>query len=563
MRQNHRRVWRRKGFLYAVEGIIAALIIFGYVGQFLTLPLHRTDWNQAQLQQQSRELLSALDVANLTPIIVENRQQDLSGLLRFFLGETRGFSVTTLGLPKPTIRVGVWVNGSDVITMNLDTADCEGKQTDDVSLCLTNAATDARFTTKFLVVDNDTNLLRDYDSVWIDTDGNGVLDEPNPLVVNQIFTAGADTFSVGAIPPNGSFITFYNASLARQFAERFPPFTLNGRRVVFAFTPVSVGSDLSPFDAVVFKDYKNLSTHFQVLSNFLDLGKGLLEIVDFTSQPQVDDDAVQRELFGLAWTGKSASGFYTLNPIESVFETAELAQLFNATPIRIDTSAISTNYTGSGGENRLSRTDDNLDSFFSANGLYHYGFFANFPRVADPNYTFVVMNSSTVYDRAYINHDKDIDTVVLGPFVQGDVTPVFGSDTFTIKRIDPNGNFVEVTPSTGHTFADIGGRNVRPTRENATQFVLLNVTDDVYGAIGNIRVTGGRAAWVAGGIAPAFIMDDEVALLRALLLWVSDKRHEVVRERLLQNSASTSSVLTAKGDLFQPFTIFLRVWYSV
>jgi hypothetical protein len=79
---------------------------------------------------------------------------------------------------------------------------------------------------------------------------------------------------------------------------------LNNRDIFITFTKTDDLNNIPPSDVLLIWGYKNLSSYYNSLLNYLDKGNGIIETMDFHYQTQgnpVDDDIVQTRIFGLKW----------------------------------------------------------------------------------------------------------------------------------------------------------------------------------------------------------------------------------------------------------------------
>ena len=110
----------RKGVLHTFEGIIAGLIIISFTSGAFHEPIDSNDWKLAKLQQESRELINAFDKANLTSLVFENRGEDIEGIIESILDDRVGISIKTIGIPRPTLKVGLLIGSDHAEAENMD-----------------------------------------------------------------------------------------------------------------------------------------------------------------------------------------------------------------------------------------------------------------------------------------------------------------------------------------------------------------------------------------------------------------------------------------------------------
>ena len=79
---------------------------------------------------------------------------------------------------------------------------------------------------------------------------------------------------------------------------------LNSRDVKLTFCQASIDPADACFansDALLVWKYKPLEQHEAVLSDYVSMGGGVVEVMNFTDESQVDGDSVQSAMFGLDW----------------------------------------------------------------------------------------------------------------------------------------------------------------------------------------------------------------------------------------------------------------------
>lgn len=550
---------KRKGIVYALEGIFAALIIIGFMSQIGLTPPQQVSWGEANARQQAREFLSMMDGANLTQLVLEKKSAELRDVAGFFLGEANSYSLTTDGLFKDTIYVSVWVPEADQprVTAGANTS-CPLPIISEFGCKPGTTQFQSR---DFFLADSLVDNRTQFDAVWIDIDGNGAYSSPTegPFFKNAVFDIGGNKWSVGAIAENGSDITFLRATDIVRITEglqRPGDLIANGRQTrfgVFGVTNKSGLTGLRGSDILVIPSNINLSKDVELLRSFVSLKKGIIEIADITSADQIDE--VQKEIFGLQWMPFAISGTGAREPSFNPRLSAEkpswiLRYFFEGLQLRIQTKNTSAGFTVN----------------CITNGAAAKIGSVNLKR---QNYYVLVNSTGGVYSTAYISNDPNFCNGD-APLSAGSSTTI-GGNSYILRAIDPTGNWIEIKaiapkfselllPTTIKLYAD----------RNETDRVILDVQNYNYQYADGLgfRVPAmiayappqlGRAVWMPSQISA----DDEWALFRAAVLWAADMREEILRERAFTGSvASASTVLIAARDFFLPFSVNIKVEFG-
>lgn len=153
----------RKGYVYALEGVIASLIVLLYLGNIVSVP-QQTDWDTTDLSTRSGDIIQTLDASGaLEEIIVNNDQQRLDAALQA-MDTGLDYNMWISGLPRPTIEVRIAAT-SDMIqrTTTTDSGDTR-------TGTLTGIG-------DFEIRDERDEAVFKYDSVYFDYNDDGTYEE--------------------------------------------------------------------------------------------------------------------------------------------------------------------------------------------------------------------------------------------------------------------------------------------------------------------------------------------------------------------------------------------------
>ncbi|MBW6451865.1 MAG: hypothetical protein K0B02_03995 [DPANN group archaeon] len=108
---------RRKGYFHSIEGILAVLLLIGYIGGVFYRPSTLTDWDSANLRQELSDYLGSLEKTNLIDLILENKPDDFKRITASFFDPEKDFSLSTENLLKPKLIVGVLTGDTTLFNM--------------------------------------------------------------------------------------------------------------------------------------------------------------------------------------------------------------------------------------------------------------------------------------------------------------------------------------------------------------------------------------------------------------------------------------------------------------
>ncbi|RLI81837.1 hypothetical protein DRP07_06520, partial [Archaeoglobales archaeon] len=337
---------------------------------------------------------------------------------------------------------------------------------------------------------------------------------------------------------------------------------LNGRDITFTICPTDLerinpcGKDKGP-DVLVIIGYKELTDpkYLSLLREHLKKDNGIVEVADLTEE-QIDD--VQKEIFGLNWTGgfpneliaydefgRKPDGVDDIifHPYKYFHHVPIMLQAFPSRNVKIDPVLESTPPVCSD----------------IARGVFKLR--VNTTTDMPENYTFWICDFSSVYFDTDANQSADIVILVNDDFSVNYSDMIFN---FSLRYVEPRRIGVSFKP--GYTFhdfikVDYGSGSLPPGREGkglppgepsppgwqqaawASYEFLYPIDRDVNRILirGNqdvrwenqdhptpaviLNATFSRAAWIAN-FTENGVGDDERLLFISLLLWASNKKSE-------------------------------------
>lgn len=152
----------RKGYVYALEGVIASLLVLMYLGNIVTVP-ETTNWDTSDLNTRSGDIVRALhESGTMEDAIVNNDPQRLDAALQA-MGAGLDYNMWISGLPRPTIEMRV-IATDDIIEQAATTASGNTREgTSDIGY-------------PFEVRDDVDEAFFKYDAVYFDYDEDGTYD---------------------------------------------------------------------------------------------------------------------------------------------------------------------------------------------------------------------------------------------------------------------------------------------------------------------------------------------------------------------------------------------------
>ncbi len=115
----------KKGYIYAIEGIIAGLLIVFYLGNMVRPP-ERTGWDQTMLNHYSSDLMGALSRSGTMEDMINAGNMDRFPVVVSTVGGRVSSRISIDGIPKNMIEAGVVRTGEDVLIAHSDQSEIEG-----------------------------------------------------------------------------------------------------------------------------------------------------------------------------------------------------------------------------------------------------------------------------------------------------------------------------------------------------------------------------------------------------------------------------------------------------
>jgi hypothetical protein len=329
----------------------------------------------------------------------------------------------------------------------------------------------------------------------------------------------------------------------------FNQLKLNGRDIetVVCYTnlepkinPCNDPTDLKhSADVLLIWGYKDLTNYDETLKKFLDEGNGIVEIMDFTNEGQVNQ--VQNKTFGLKWSARSGTVKYdqfARKPKNSTDIIYSPYKYFYHIPIPLKTissttpsvpieSGLSPCYSFSEGNFTLNKT---AYKFWNCQGTTVY-FDTNANGTAD-----TVLTSGTDFQIRDYN--------------------------FTLSYIDGL-NKIGVTFHPTYLFDDFleNTINIAPSDGDPDKTLInTNLTSNTNASVVILNSHIGRTAWMAD-FSDTGYGDDERHLLMSLLLWASNKRVVGVLSPNLKIGYPVSYVNVNNTNMFEVYQFDLGLGY--
>jgi len=302
----------------------------------------------------------------------------------------------------------------------------------------------------------------------------------------------------------------------------FNPLKLNNRTVHLIFLQSNLENIPIETDVLLIKGYKNLSNYKIKFQDYLKMGVGIVEMMNFGSSSEID--IVQREIFGLEWEANPSSTTFMSFSIPSTSKNLTYFpyKYFHKIPLPVNISYADSSRTFPG----CQATVPNGTLFFNK-----------------INYNFWICNAThVIFDT---NGDGSGDVYVK---VRNVVT--IGSQDFKLSYI--NGN-ESISLSFNSTYSFPYGVNLAKLKAIDGSKVFLKAFSgaEEYPAV---ILNYSRVAWMYDfGNNPSH---EEKQLLASLLLWSSKKKYSTLK--LPVKSGFSSSYLNVKNyDMFEVYEINL------
>ncbi|MFH1127270.1 MAG: hypothetical protein ABIG84_00055 [archaeon] len=511
---------RSKGFMHALEGILAALLLLSYTATIIQYPQSNTGWAEMKQKQVSREFISSFNDAGLSGMIVENKPAAFVKIARHFLGVGYSYGLYTDGLIAQNLIVGVLSNES--VLVSTASVACASEGVTSEYPCY-NATFQGH---KFVLVDNDTNGAIDYDSIYFDSDKSGTYDAyEGPRTMSSTVNASGEIWIFSSVVNATLDVEFIRGEDVVRYRDKLRTLSINGREINISVRARTNESDIMDLDVLIIPRYMDLVKIKSRLNLFLDEGKSIIEVANITKD---NLDEVQREIFGLQYLENvdirpSDDLNISIVPKTVTDPTNMILKYFNFTNIMVNTLSWVTynnlTWTDTGPNfeydcylgdtdyyiGHVNCTDLSLAcATYTASGLIGYVNTSVNPAVyckigtkdassiyhlgevdvRKEKHFVLVMNASNEYDRVVVDSNGD-HNLTNDAIVAVDDSLNIGSTDFMVKKIDERGRSVEIRPVSRHKFV-----NMYPDKlysvHNDTQYIVLEQDTDYNNTVYDI-----------------------------------------------------------------------------
>ncbi len=435
-----------KGFIHAVEGIMASLLLLVYLASIPPPVGQKADWGASIMKQTGSEYLASMNQANLSRLIIGNNAGALGELNRYFFAGSR-ISLASESMPKERINVGVLSNysGNPVIyfyAAPTSKAACDAAGWATEYGCIINSSNPLGKTA--ILADTDSgnfNNRTDYDAVYFDINGNAAYDSgEGPFLQNSIATIGQDYYSLGYVDNTSKSSALLNASWAIKLNSNIAPVNINGRNITMLFFSADPAAGISRFDALVIAGPLNISAYETALRNFLAQGKGIAEISNMSN---ATFNSAQSSIFGIQavnYTILGSNSNATLSRDIAFPEPAGVKDFFAGTAMRF--AAPVTDTTGYDVSRLPAPASVRLGVFNSGGAPTAFALARN-----SASYDAIYFDTNS--DRNFTNPSSD-----LTGYPAGSTFDISGN-RYAVKEIDAAGAYAGIRPFANHTFRNI------------------------------------------------------------------------------------------------------------
>lgn len=336
---------------------------------------------------------------------------------------------------------------------------------------------------------------------------------------------------------------------------------INGRDVKVLFAQSPLDNIPQEADVLFIRDYKPMSAYLSNFQNYLARGVGIVEMMDFNDPNYVNNDNVQKSIFGL-------NGINLVNPGASVITDTFSRKPVNSSDIVYGPYKYFYHVPLPIG---INSTESVAGCSFnpSGKGLLIFNYI---------NYTFWICNDQSVWFDT--NGDGSSDALV---YLNNNV--IIGGENFTLNYINGNSG-IGLSFKPTHTFSDFlccvpppgqpdppdwapswGIRRVadieplgNPTRTLITAHFL---SKDYPAVILNSSSTA-RVAWVsdlADEPPTGVVESDQRMLLLSLLFWTSNKKSAPLLSQPIRYGYSSSYINVNNLDMYEVYKFTLGLAY--
>ncbi len=503
-----------KGFMHALEGIIAALLLLTYATTVFQYPPSYSEWTEVRQKQVSREYLSSFNDAGLSGLIVENRPAEFIDITRYFLGVRYSYGLYTEGLVPQNLIIGVLSNESVAESTTIDPL-CAASGVPSEYDCYEGTFKGH----KFVLVDNDTgmgNLVEDYDSIYFDSDNNGTYDKyEGPKSVSNAINVSGEMWIFSSIHNGAYDVEFIRGEDILKYRKKISStLKINNRQTNISVRARTNESEIIDLDVLIIPGYMNL-VHPKMkrkLNEFLDNKKSIIEVANITKD---NLDEVQRDIFGLQSvdfdTVPPAESNIFINPANASEETYGVSKYFYFTNMNIrssiryrklnmswihsgpaqydyncylpdsdiylgyvnctDMTSSCTTYTIDGIINYVNSTKNIYCKIGTEDSpdIYYYAEID----IKKRNYSALVVNTTgSGYDGVFIDLNRDRNLTNDGGRISAGDTFKIDMTNFTLRKISENGRYIEIRPVSEHKFADTYPGRLYSIH-NDTEYIVL------------------------------------------------------------------------------------------
>lgn len=503
----------KKGFMHAIEAVIAAILLLTYTSTILQYQKSDTFWPEMKQKQEQREYLTSFNDAGLSRLIVENKPHEFIGITEHFLGSRRYYGLGTIGLLQSNLVIGIMSNES--IKINTASNPCPGNVTSEF-----NCYTGIFKTYDFVLLDNDSdtgNGIEDYDSLFIDSNKNGIYDiyeGPRPL--SSAVNISGEIWVFSSVDNATHNVEFIRGEDIVRYRENIHSAIINNRETNISIRAKTNESDIEDIDILIIPSYINLVKIKSKLSRFLDEGKSIIEVANISKN---NLDEVQRDIFGLQYLDMETTPIFdrniTISHKNTSDDTYQIGKYFSQTGMRIETTKkyynLNMTWINSGPAaydyncyipgtdiylgyvNCTNITDPDPCSTTKIDGIINYVNASEIPpsyckigTKTTPNiyhsaeidirgniHMALLINTTGVgYNQMFvdINHDRNMTNdgppTSEGKIIKIDIT------NFTIKTMEKKGRYIEIMPSSEHKFKDAPLEKLYTTH-NDTEYIIM------------------------------------------------------------------------------------------
>lgn len=179
----------KKGYMYALEGVIAGMLVVFYIGSMVQTP-EQTSWDKTVLTQRAGDLISAISRTGILGEAIQKDDSRMVSVITSIVGGGVDYRIEVNDLPKSNIEVAVVRNGRKFnITGSTFQSDVTDVSSDD------DAVRRGTYRGKdFVIVDSISDDVRNFDKVYFDFNGDNSYEggedlREGPFSAGDIFRA--------------------------------------------------------------------------------------------------------------------------------------------------------------------------------------------------------------------------------------------------------------------------------------------------------------------------------------------------------------------------------------